>query len=84
MDLTDPAAGSLFPASSRTGRGDGSRFGVPPQGSVEGAPGPFVRVLHGMVFWSGEMIRPPEAAAGMALMAVILLIVNGYGPEPAG
>jgi len=46
--------------------------------------GPFVRVLHGMAFWSGEMIRPPEAAAGMALMAVILLIVNGHGPEPAG
>jgi len=50
---------------------------------VQGAPGPIIRVLHGMAFWSGEMIRPPEAAAGMALMAVILLIVNGDEPEPA-
>lgn len=37
---------------------------------------------HG--FWSGEMIRSPEAAAEMALMALILLIVNGDEPDPAG
>lgn len=55
----------------------------PPEGSVEGAPGPIIRVFHGMVFWSGEMIRPPEAAAGMAVVAVILLIVNGHEPDPA-
>jgi hypothetical protein len=30
------------------------------------------------------MIRSPEAAAEMALMALILLIVNGDEPDPAG